>query len=63
MILRLLADADLNGAIVSGVARRVEELDFRRAEDVPLEGLDDPAVLEIAARERRVLVSHDFSTM
>lgn len=63
MILRLLADANLKGAIVSGVSRRVEELDFKRAEDVPLEGLDDPVVLDIAAQERRVLVSHDFSTM
>ena len=63
MILRLLADADLNGAIVSGAIRRNAELDFKRAEDVPLEGLDDEVVLDMAARDRRVLVSHDVSTM
>ena len=63
MIRRLLADADLNLAIVAGVVRRNVEIDFKRAEDVPLEGLKDPAVLTVAAQEHRVLVSHDVSTM
>jgi hypothetical protein len=63
MILRLLADADLNGSIVSGTIRRNQELDFKRAEDVPLEGLDDQTVLDVAAGDQRVLVSHDVSTM
>jgi hypothetical protein len=30
---------------------------------VPLEGLDDPAVLSVVAEEGRVLVSHDVNTM
>jgi hypothetical protein len=63
MIRRLLADADLNGAIVSGVVRRGGDIDFRRAEYVPLEGLQDDAVLAIAAADGRILVSHDVSTM
>jgi hypothetical protein len=63
MIRRLLADADLNGAIVSGVMRRGSDIDFRRTEHVPLEGLPDETVLAIAAADRRVLVSHDVSTM
>jgi predicted nuclease of predicted toxin-antitoxin system len=63
MIRRLLADADLNGAIVSGVLRRSAHLDFKRAEEVPLEGLSDAAVLAIAAEDDRVLVSHDVTTM
>lgn len=63
MIRRLLADADLNGAIVSGVMRRSGDIDFKRAEHVPLEGLPDLAVLAAAAKDRRVLVSHDVSTM
>ena len=63
MIRRLLADADLNVAIVAGVVRRNIEIDFKRAEDVPLEGLKDPVVLGVAAQERRVLVSHDVSTI
>ena len=63
MIRRLLADADLNGAIVSGVVRRNARLDFKRAEEVPLEGLSDEAVLAVAAEDGRVLVSHDITTM
>jgi len=63
MIQRWLADADLNGAIVSGVVLRTKVLDFKRAEEVPLEGLTDDVVLAIAAEDRRVLVSHDVTTM
>ena len=59
MIRRLLADADLNLPIVAGVVRRNVEIDFKRAEEVPLEGLKDAAVLTVAAQEHRVLVSHD----
>jgi hypothetical protein len=63
VILRLLADADLKSAIVAGVVRRNCRIDFKRAEEVPLKGLEDPRVLAVAAREGRVLVSHDVSTM
>ena len=63
MIQRLLADADLNVAIVLGVIRHAPEIDFKRAEEVPLEGLPDEDVLAAAQRESRVLVSHDVSTM
>ena len=63
MIRRLLADSDLNLAIVAGVVRRNPEIDFKRAQEVPLEGLKDSTVLKMAAQEHRVLVSHDVSTM
>jgi hypothetical protein len=63
MIHRLLADADLNHAIISGVVRRNPGIDFKRAEDVPLVGLADEAVLRAATQENRVLVTHDVSTM
>lgn len=63
MISRLLADADLNHAIISGVVHRNAGIDFKRAEEVPLEGLADEVVLLAAAQEHRVLVSHDVSTM
>jgi hypothetical protein len=63
MIRRLLSDADLNLAIVASVVRRNAAVDFKRAEQVPLEGLPDPAVLAVAAEEGRVLVSHDVGTM
>ena len=38
-------------------------MDFLSAQEALLEGLDDPIVLAIAAREGRILVSHDFGTM
>jgi hypothetical protein len=61
--IRFQADADFKHAIVAGTLRRAASLDFRRAEAVPLEGLDDPAVLAAAAKDGRVLVTHDVNTM
>jgi hypothetical protein len=63
VISRLLADADLNHAIISGVLRKNAGIDLKRAEEVPLEGLADEVVLLAAAQDHRVLVSHDVSTM
>jgi hypothetical protein len=61
--IRFLADADLDGAILHGVRRREPSIDFKSANDAALEGLPDPEVLELAATEGRILVSHDTSTM
>jgi hypothetical protein len=61
--IRFQADADLKHAIISGTLRRTATIDFRRAEAVPLEGLEDPIVLSLAAEDGRVLVSHDVNTM
>ena len=63
MSIRFLADADLDYAIVQGVLHREPSIDFKSANDAGLEGLPDDKVLEIAAREDRVLVSHDKRTM
>ena len=63
MSIRFLADADLDYAIVQGVRRREPSIDFKSANDAGLEGLPDDKVLEIAAGEGRVLVSHDKRTM
>ena len=63
MSIRFLADADLDFAIVQGVRRREPSVDFKSANDAGLEELPDDKVLEIAASEGRVLVSHDKRTM
>ena len=63
MKIRFQADADLNEVIIAGVRRREPEIDFLTANDVDLRGLTDFEVLEIAARENRILVSQDFKTM
>jgi hypothetical protein len=63
MIRRLLADANLNAAIATGLVRNNSEINFQRAEDVPLKGLPDQAVLAAAAQQSRVLVSHDIRSI
>ena len=60
---RLLADADLNGKIVSGLRRREPTIDFLDAGQGGVFGLPDPQVLKIAAELRRILVTHDRRTM
>ena len=62
-MLRLAADENLNNSIVRGLLRRQPELDIVRIQDVGLSGADDPTVLEWAAREGRVLLTHDVSTI
>jgi predicted nuclease of predicted toxin-antitoxin system len=63
MPIRFQADADLNQVIVSAVARRVPAIDFRTATSAGLAGLKDQDVLAVAARDGRVLVTHDQATM
>src|SRR5881296_783775 len=63
MTIRFQADADLNEDIVAGVIRRVPEIDFQTATEAGLRGLPDERVLEVSAREGRILVSHDWETM
>src|SRR5690348_574031 len=63
MRIRFQADADLNQVIVSAVVRRVPAIDFRTATSAGLAGLKDPGVLAVAARDGRVLVTHDQATM
>lgn len=62
-MIRFLADADLDYAIVSGCKRREPAIDFLSANDANLEGVPDPIVLALAAEQDRILVSHDFQTM
>ena len=63
MKVRYQADADLNEDIVTGVQRRAPEIDFQTAAELELANLPDPAVLALAAREGRILVTHDRRTM
>jgi len=63
MKVRILADADLNKAIVTGVLRREPSLGFLTAQAAGLRGMKDPAVLALAANQGRLLVSHDAGTM
>ena len=62
-MLRLAADENLNNDIIRGLLRRQPGLDIVRVQDAGLSGADDPTVLEWAAQEGRVLLTHDISTI
>jgi hypothetical protein len=62
-MLRLAADENFNNDIVRGLRRRNPHLDIVRVQDASLSGSDDPAILKWAARNGRVLLTHDISTM
>jgi hypothetical protein len=60
---RFLVDEDFDNDIVRTMLRRIPTLDIVRAQDVGLSGAIDPRILAWAAREGRVLPTHDVSTM
>ncbi|HEX4797302.1 MAG TPA: DUF5615 family PIN-like protein [Humisphaera sp.] len=60
---RFLANHDLTDAIVLGLARREPALEFHRLRELGLASRPDTEVLEFAAREGFLLVSHDANTM
>ena len=63
MSLRFQADNDLKFAIVKAVRRREPSVEFVSAQQSQLDGIGDHEVLERAAANGRVLVSHDRRTM
>jgi predicted nuclease of predicted toxin-antitoxin system len=60
---RLLTDKNFNGTILRGLMRRLPELDIVRVQDVGLMNTDDPEILEWAANEGRILLTHDVATI
>ncbi len=62
-MIRLAADENFNNNIIRGLLRRKADLDIVRIQDVGLSGADDPTVLEWAAQQNRILLTHDVTTM
>lgn len=62
-MIRLATDENLSRAILRGVPRRLPEADIVRIQDAGLSGAEDPAILQWAAEEGRVMLSHDVATM
>jgi predicted nuclease of predicted toxin-antitoxin system len=62
-VIPFAADENFDGTIVRGVLRRDPMVDIARVQDVGLAGADDPRVLEWAAGEGRVLLTHDVATV
>ena len=63
MSIRFQADNDLNRLIVAATFRREPAIDFQTAQSAHLDYLDDETVLQHAASEGRILVTHDKRTM
>ena len=62
-MLKLAADENFNQKILRGLRRRKPEIDIVRIQDHGLQGADDSTVLDWAAREERILLTHDVSTI
>jgi hypothetical protein len=62
-MLLLVADENFNNDILRGLLRRDPSLDIVRIQDIGLTHAPDSEVLEWAARENRVLLTHDRNTI
>jgi hypothetical protein len=63
-VLRFAADENFNGDILRGVLRSLPSFDVVRVQDAQeVAGAPDPDVLQWAAQEGRVLITHDVSTL
>jgi hypothetical protein len=62
-MLRLLIDQDLDHDILRGLIRRIPRLDAVTASEIGMREATDPELLTRAARERRIIVTHDRKTM
>lgn len=62
-MLLLVADENFNNDIVRGLLRRRPDLDIIRIQDVGLSGADDPTLLAWCAAHRRILLTHDVTTI
>jgi hypothetical protein len=60
---RFLADENFDNRILAGLRRRQPALEILRVQDTDLAGAVDPEVLAWAAKERRILLTHDAATM
>ena len=62
-MIRFLTDEDFKSAILNGVRLRLPDLDIVSVQSVGLRTFADPAILEFAASENRIVLSHDVNTM
>lgn len=62
-MVELAADENFNGPLLAALVRRLPLLDAARVQDSPAAGRPDPAMLEWAAGEGRVLLTHDGRTI
>lgn len=61
-MIRFLCDENFNNDILRGLMRAAG-VDVLRVQDIGIAGSDDQTILATAAREGRVLLTHDIDTM
>jgi hypothetical protein len=62
-VLPLVADENFNNNVYCGLRRRIPALDIVRVQDAGLSGANDQEILEWAAQQRRILLTHDVNTI
>jgi hypothetical protein len=62
-MLRLISDHNFSGRILRGIGRRIPNLDLVRAFEGGLATAPDPVLLEWAAVQDRILLTHDVNTV
>jgi hypothetical protein len=62
-MLRFLADENFNNQIIRGILRQRPNFDIVRVQDVGLSETDDRVILEWAAQQGRILLTHDVEMM
>jgi predicted nuclease of predicted toxin-antitoxin system len=60
---RFLGDENIDSDLILGLRRRVGDIDVLRVQDVGLRTVGDPEILQWAADEGRILLSHDLRTI
>jgi predicted nuclease of predicted toxin-antitoxin system len=61
--MRFLADENFDGRVINALRRRNPQVDILRVFEIGLSGTDDQEILEWAATEHRIILTHDVSTM
>jgi hypothetical protein len=62
-MIRFVADENFNNAITRGLLRRKPGLELIRVQDIGLRKIKDPELLDWAARNDRIVLSHDVTTL
>lgn len=62
-MIRLLADENFDNHVLRALRRENVDVDIVRVQDIEIYQADDPRVLEWAASEGRILLTHDVRTM
>ncbi len=61
--MRFLADENFNGKLLAALRARLPEIDVIRVQDTEKAAASDPELLQWAASQQRILLSHDVQTL